>query len=249
MNDHLAKPIEVDDLYGALVRWLAPRETEPGSAAVERPDEGGTELPQHLPGIDVRTGLRRVGGNTDLYRRLLVRFVTGNRDTAAGITAAIAGEEWEQARAMVHAVKGVVGNLGAVALFEAAGALEQRLQKKEPPLEAMARFTALFEDVLGGLAGLAVEKEHAVISDTGEVREVDTQAVAEKLARLAVLLESDLGAALDCVEELQALLADTILCPEGKKLATALAEYDSDTALTVVRSMAASLTIDDGREE
>ncbi len=245
MNDHLAKPIEVDDLYGALGRWLAPRETEPESTAVVRPDVVGTELPQHLPGIDVSTGLRRVGGNTDLYRRLLVRFVTGNRDTAAGITATIAEEEWEKAREMVHAVKGVAGNLGARALFDAAGDLEQRLQEKEPPSEAMSRFSALFEEVLGGLQGLAVQQARMEEKGSGgSSREVDSPAVTEKLQRLELLLESDLGAAQQCLDELEQLLVETPLWPEWQKLATALSEYDTDAAALVISHTTALLNID-----
>ncbi|MBF0280916.1 MAG: response regulator, partial [SAR324 cluster bacterium] len=74
MNDHVAKPIDPQNLYTTLVQWINAGERELPSSfsksekTVETEEE---EFPSELPGIDSSAGLSRVGGNTKLYRNLL----------------------------------------------------------------------------------------------------------------------------------------------------------------------------------
>jgi len=240
MNDHLAKPIEVEDLYEALLRWLPLQAAE--AQAASRRVVTDALVPDALPGIDVATGLRRMGGKQDLYLRLLGRFVAANREAAAEISALVDAQEWEQAQAAVHAVKGVAGNLGAHSLFRAAGELERLLQEKAPAGEALTRFRGLLTAVLDGLRDLPVQPGGAAENGGGGgSRQVDRQAASDALHRLEPLLESDLGAAHECLAELQALLLDTPLWPEAKRLAAAMAVYDTDAAITVVKGMVAAL--------
>ena len=240
MNDHVAKPIEIEELYEALVRWLPLRAAE--APAVPRRLETGALVPDALPGIDVAAGLKRVGGRQELYLRLLGRFAMANREAFAEISALLDAHEWERAQAAVHAVKGVAGNLGAQALFQAAGELERLLQEKAAPGEALTRFRGLLAEVLDGLQDLPAQPAGAAENGAdGESRPVNRQAAGDALRRLEPLLESDLGAAYECLAELRALLLDTPLWPEWKRLAAAMAEYDTDSAAMVLRRIAEAL--------
>ncbi len=64
MNDHVAKPIEPDNLFKTLVQWIAPRDSEVTQAGFEPSGKKIAEdkLPGSLEGIDIAEGLRRVGG-------------------------------------------------------------------------------------------------------------------------------------------------------------------------------------------
>jgi DNA-binding response OmpR family regulator len=95
MNDHVTKPINPDELFAALQKWIKPiagRDVDPKSL----PASGGPpaidpaldidqavvdedELPESLPGFDLATGLKRLMGNKRLYQKLLVDFGTKYR--------------------------------------------------------------------------------------------------------------------------------------------------------------------------
>ena len=89
MNDHVTKPIDPDQLFNALRRWLPHRAaqvaSEPAvaaSAAPTTPVVLGDSL--NIAGLDVADGLRRVMGKRDMYTRLLRAFVSGQARVTRG---------------------------------------------------------------------------------------------------------------------------------------------------------------------
>ena len=71
MNDHVSKPIDVEQLFSSLVKWIKPasREYVPPKAADDGPEEGLTDdFPTDLPGIDVKRGLELMGEKPRLYK-------------------------------------------------------------------------------------------------------------------------------------------------------------------------------------
>jgi len=125
MNDHVTKPIDPDELFNALVKYIKPGEREiPAHLAEKLKAEKKTEkeipLPQ-MPDLDTESGLARVGGNGKLYRSLLVKFHNEYADTTGQIKDALARKDMELGTRLAHTVKGVAGNLGAKEL-QAAGA-------------------------------------------------------------------------------------------------------------------------------
>jgi signal transduction histidine kinase/CheY-like chemotaxis protein len=105
MDDHIAKPIVVDEMFATLARWVKPR----------RP----------AAGIDSASGLANVRGNEVLYRRMLGMF--RDRETAfvPHFQAALATGDADAAMRSAHDLKCEAGTLGMPALQEAAAALEQ----------------------------------------------------------------------------------------------------------------------------
>ena len=241
MNDHLVKPIDIAALHRALVRWIPSRESAPGPLpAGGRPaSDVDVPLPAKLPGIDIDKGLRRSGGNRALYLRLLNRFGTSNAQAAMQLRTALADAQWEEARLLVHAIKGVAGNLGAMALFEAAAGLEPLLTgQNEAAGPASDRFVELLDEVLVGLQPLlAAGVEAPGAEPTGEREEVASAVVLPLLEKLGSLLDRDFGAARNCFEQLKPLLADTLLWVEAERLARALSEYDTDQAVAVIQRL------------
>lgn len=122
MNDHIVKPLDLTQMFTVMARWITPAEpAEPAPAA--------TDAALRLPAtrvLDTREGLARCLGNVDLYRRLLKAFEkqAGAMDD---IDAALARAALDQALDLVHALKGLAGNIGAPALAQRAEALEQAL--------------------------------------------------------------------------------------------------------------------------
>jgi signal transduction histidine kinase/DNA-binding response OmpR family regulator/tetratricopeptide (TPR) repeat protein len=120
MNDHVAKPIRVDELFATLARWVRAAPPHGGEAVVEGEAAG---LPA-LPGLDTRAGLAGVMGNPTLYRRLLVMFRDRELDFAKRFAAARAQRDGASCTRFAHDLKSVSGTLGMPGLQRAAAALE-----------------------------------------------------------------------------------------------------------------------------
>jgi CheY-like chemotaxis protein len=181
MDDHVTKPIDPDELFSALVRWIKPgardfradeaKATEPSpSKVVEKKPEEET-LPD-LPGIDTASGLTRVGGNLKLYKKILLKFYTDYTDAAAQIQTAIDDSDQELAQRLAHTVKGVAGNIGAIDLQEPSKNLELAAKAGEfdQAKALMDPFREALDQVLESLKAIAqppAQEEKKVGAQTG----------------------------------------------------------------------------------
>jgi two-component system, sensor histidine kinase and response regulator len=167
MNDYVSKPINLEELFKALTRWIPPgkRKLEVSSKAPEEKDHNET-FPVELAGIVVEEGLQRLGNNSEVYKRLLKSFASKNVGTIAGIRQALTKSDLEQLRQLVHGVKGMAGNLAANKLFDKAGELEAALniENGEGLALPVARFEEALNVVLQSIKGLEQ-------SETMEIKE------------------------------------------------------------------------------
>ncbi|RUP28182.1 MAG: response regulator, partial [Curvibacter sp.] len=157
MVDFITKPIEPDDLWRALLRWIPNRsdaDTVFGAEVTEsRSGLVGSAVLQ-IAGLDVAQGLRRAIGNIPLYLSLLRRFVAGQRATGAEILALVRAQDWSSAEMLAHTLKGVAGNIGAHGLQAQAGRLEEAVREParhadaEPQAQLLARQLA---DLIAGI--------------------------------------------------------------------------------------------------
>ncbi|WP_341888873.1 response regulator [Variovorax sp. YR752] len=151
MNDHVAKPIRVDELYATLARWVRPAAALPAAGPADV-----SEFPV-LPGLDTRAGLAGVMGNPSLYRRLLVMFRDRERDFGSRFAMARQQGDGAACTRFAHDLKSVSGTLGMPALQRAAAALEAACDH-DAPAEDVERLldTAIrqLEPLLEGLGSL-----------------------------------------------------------------------------------------------
>ena len=134
MNDHVTKPIDPDQLFATLQKWIQPDKDRIAAAqpdistdAVATGASGpeAEEFPKSLPGFNLDDGLKRLQGNKKLYRKLLLDFSAKYTDTAGDIRQALDAEDFEQANSLVHNLKGLAGNLAATDLQAAAAEMEK----------------------------------------------------------------------------------------------------------------------------
>ena len=76
--------------------------------------------------IDVQDALKRVGGNMDLYKRLLNQFTGGDHITP--LEEALSNGAFEDASRLAHTIKGVASNLSLIRLTTAATELEHKIK-------------------------------------------------------------------------------------------------------------------------
>ena len=124
MNAHVAKPIQMDDLYRAFAVSLPGRVRKADLERVETSiDDDQAHYPD-LPGIEVAVGLGYVK-RMNLYLRLLEKFYHTRGSTfATDFTQALRDNDLETQIRLAHTLKGMARTLGAQDLGEAAAQLE-----------------------------------------------------------------------------------------------------------------------------
>ena len=149
MNGHVTKPIDPDQLFSALQKWIKPSEkrvqVQQPEVPVEQSESDKTvpaedELPESLAGFDLADGLKRLQGNNKLYRKLLLSFAKDYGAVANEIRQALDTEDFDQAHSLVHNLKGLAGNLAATELQAAAMRMEKLVKgvdKKAPSSEQL----------------------------------------------------------------------------------------------------------------
>jgi len=162
MNDHITKPIDPAQLFGTLAKWI--RTGAGTQATVEAPSTPkgpqGKEpappentLPDAMPEFDLADGLHRLMGNRALYRKLLVNFATQYAKAGSDIRKALDAGDFDRAHGLVHAIKGVAGNLAAKDLQQQSVGLEKLVKHADPASPPPADdLNPAFEAFQGSLA-------------------------------------------------------------------------------------------------
>ncbi|MBW1785771.1 MAG: response regulator [Deltaproteobacteria bacterium] len=248
MNDHVTKPIDPDELFSTMVKWIKPgnREVSEGvSESLIGKGEADDILPSELPEISIDSGLGRVGGNKQLYAKLLCKFRDSQEEASAQIKAALKAGDTDTAARLAHTVRGVSGNLGGESLHRAAADLEKAIKEGKGSLDqSMAAFDHQLKVVMDGIKvfqeRLAAQK--GTETPAAEVR-IDKEAVKPLLREMTQLLESDLTEAMNRLEVLKLHLVNSSVSEEFKQLEKHVEGFDTDSALKSVETIASTLDL------
>jgi len=244
MNDHLAKPIDPDQLFGTLLRWIKPRASAAGKtrkAPEEQPapEAAGETDPLEIAGIDTRTALKRTGGNRRRYESLLERFADSETQVVREIRRALAGNDTSTARRLAHSLKGAAGNLGADGLSELAAKAEAALVQNQGVDSALEALSGSVDGVVSAIRAALPGEPVLPDSDAS----VDPAAMAQSLARLKKLLENDDGEAADFLLDARPVLLKFLTREEVATLQGQVGNFDYAHALDSVSQVAARLAL------
>jgi len=134
MNAHLSKPINASQLRQVLAPYLM-QAKQVILQIHDTPNE--KEAPLAYRVINVDEGLEQMGGNKELYVRLLHEFIRQVREEVMPSLeknlpcneATI--EEWELFRSTVHCLKGISGNLALTALHQCATRIDTQIKQSQ----------------------------------------------------------------------------------------------------------------------
>jgi HPt (histidine-containing phosphotransfer) domain-containing protein len=233
MNDHIAKPIEPEDLWKVLLKWIRPRQTPQGMAPARGASPGpGLALPA-IDGLDMVAALRRVLGKSPLYLSMLRKFKTGQRGAPLGIRKALEAGDWPTAERIAHTLKGVSGNIGASRLQLLAESLETALNE--------GRSRELVDERLGDLEGpletlIAQLERQLPVEPIPESMPVDSGELQAVCGRLRALLADDDGEAGDLLEANAGLLS-AAFPKEFRALEEIIQSCDFEAALAKLESL------------
>ena len=238
MQDHLAKPIDVDALVATLSR-LAGRSVAAGAVATPP-----ASPPLHLPGIDLRSALPRFAGNVERFTELFLRFADSQAHTFAELREQLDAGERGAAGLLAHRLRGVAGNMGALDAAEAAHQLELGLRDADDGtvrlrLASLARALDAVVDAARELArthGAAApgSAQDPAPASTGAG---DGAALHDSLAQLLHLLQNNNMKAIAEVEGIRPMLAAALGAHQAGQLAEAVATLRFDVAAQQVAQL------------
>lgn len=235
MNDHISKPINVNEMFHTMSQWIKPLHPLEGEFVQVKSHDQSVNVPE-LEGVDTEAGLSHFQGNSKLYLKLLRKVASNEKGFIEDFDSAVASEDWVLAHRLAHTLKGVAGNIGAVELQQACAALE--LSAKDEKVEVLEKERAQqeFEIVMRALADLAAP-------DSSSTKQVfDLRSALEVCDLLEQQLEDFNTEAQVTVDTNHGLFADTSIAPIWDSLEQGLEDYDFEGALDLLKKIRLKLT-------
>nr|CRH05720.1 putative Histidine kinase with HAMP domain, HisKA domain, HATPase c domain, two Response regulator receiver domains and Hpt domain [Candidatus Magnetococcus massalia] len=241
MNDHVAKPVDPKEVYAALARWVKPAEREVPAALQQRSDLDEQEPVLELPDFDTESAVARMGGSAKAYRKTLSKLLATYSSVAQEVAQQQRQGNSEAARRAAHTLKGVAGNIGAVALQRVAGLVEAHYQHHpdEPLSPALQQELAEQEQLAMGSIERALQSFQQQHADrpSPPSEELSKEALQAALKTIAEHVENYDSMAEERVAELLTTVTQQARVTALEALQQALGQYDFDSATEQVNTL------------
>lgn len=231
MNDHIAKPIDVAQMFETMARWISPNITESNATIIELPQHPAVDMPL-LPGLDVVASVNRLQGNKRLYLKLLRQFSEHYVDFDQQLIHLLADEDSEPLIRMAHTIKGLAGNIGANNLGIIAARAEQEFEHSDRHENTVEALRAEVATVVVQLRATLTDDSSMAPADS-----LDSIAAVNSLTQLSCMLEEYDVAVGDFFQQYCTSLNTPALAPQLDLLRLAIEGYDYDQAMLHVSAM------------
>ncbi len=162
MNDHLAKPVDVDKLFDTLTYYLSryeeapsPADPPPMAAPPQAPASSGLSMDTSRY-INVDEAMNRLKGNRGIYVTLLKSFLKNNYWEQ--LKAEMDARDGAAAEKTAHTIKGIAGNLSLTELYNASALLNAQLKGGMDGADSFAQ--------LNGIMAMTLKAIEAFLQNT-----------------------------------------------------------------------------------
>jgi len=241
MSDYLTKPINPYELFSILHKWMNVKVFKQVNDNIHSLPHEPANIPL-IEGLDVKSGITRVGGNKKVYLSILKKFCENHAGDAGEIKDFVKAKDYSEAELIAHTVKGVAGNIGAEKVFKNAVEVD-KLLKSVIEKDSRADNCTLFITLDSLLAQLDESITSLIqnINNSGiflnekssSQKAEDPEKEAELIVKLTELLEEDDSEALECIEELMTITN----IPELKEIEEMIRDYEFDDALELLKKI------------
>ncbi|MGD0442937.1 MAG: response regulator [Edaphobacter sp.] len=239
MNDHVSKPIDPDAMFATVMKWIKPRALSSGPPTRRVEAASSQDLPglPEIDGVDIKDGLKRVGGNSRLYRDLLMKFAAKHSDAGLQITDALRIDDRNTAERIAHTVKGVAGNIGIKPVQFAAEKLEKSIRESDSAVETVLHdFTSVLRTQIDAIEqALPLE---TLLLQVESRNSFDPIAASHEIARLRSLLQASDGNSEEAFRTLQSALAGQVEKARLDALGADINDFDFTGALAKLDEIA-----------
>jgi HPt (histidine-containing phosphotransfer) domain-containing protein len=239
MNDHVSKPIDPDAMFATVMKWIKPRTRPSGPPAQKVEAASSQDLPDlpEIGGVDIKDGLKRVGGNSRLYRDLLMKFAAKHSDAGLQISDALHIGDRNTAERIAHTVKGVAGNIGIKQVQFAAEKLEKAIRESDSAVETVLHdFTSVLRTQIDAIEQ-ALPLETLVLKVDSR-KSFDPVAASHEIARLRSQLQASDGNSEETFRTLQSVLADQVEKARLDALGADISDFNFTGALSKLDEIA-----------
>jgi len=216
MNDHITKPLSPDAVKKILHTWIKPKQFVPSRKALPEIENKLVEivLPEEDPlvraasgnsllrplaeciGMNIASGVDRVGNDADAYIHILKLFAKTNQKTIIKLQSAIDITDYDAVLKLVHTVNGASANIGAEGLAQHAGAVELACHEKDFG-QARIHVKRLEEELTKVLAAIGMvldetSKKQTELSHSESKAVMNKETLLQELDQLANLVQTDI---------------------------------------------------------
>jgi hemerythrin-like metal-binding protein/PAS domain S-box-containing protein len=195
MNDHVAKPVDPQNLYASLIRWLpkqieiaARQITPPTTERIKPENQTLLKALEQIPNLNLQVGLHNVLGNALRYWQLLQQFQARYAQAATEMKTCFQQGDYTNLRQKAHALKGVAGVLGISGLQQLAAEIERHARQEDPAGDTFLQLEALDTELNEFLRHLQAIDILAPANESPP--ELDKMTLAKILTELEGLLSS-----------------------------------------------------------
>lgn len=239
MNDHIEKPININEMLCILSKWVSP--TVPTKLSPSQNESYLTNSNKrsiksklsHIPEIDVKTAMARIQNDEDIYIDILSVFLEECRDFESMFLDARAATDSTSAIRCAHSLKGMAGNIGAQRLQDAAKSLESGCNSDLPEPEIddlLGKVIEFLDPVLAGLEEFFANRD----SDESATVFAAQDEYKHLLPKLRELVEDSDTEAANVLRELLSFSNLGSVTEKLRLIQKAVINYDFDEALEIM---------------
>ncbi|MDX9963381.1 PAS domain S-box protein [Desulfobacter postgatei] len=228
MNDHIGKPIRVQELFKAMDKWI-----KPSSSMQPAPSQKTENKLGNIPGINITAGMETVQGNQELYLKLLRKFYNRYHDFEKEFNAARSEKDEKRPMRCAHTLKGVAANIGAHGIMEKAGILESACRNHQPEQainQLLQDIVQALSRIMVPLAPLATPSPDLAADATPSADSAIPEKTVHMIKKLCLMIDESDIAALRAVAELQEMPGIEQYAKTMNAVTLALEDYDFDLA-------------------
>ncbi|WED20566.1 response regulator [Vibrio sp. JC009] len=229
MNDHIAKPINVENLRNKLIKWFATPVEEKGANGLGEPINE-----RSLSRLNVERTKFSMELSDEEYRKLVLRYLENEENFITEIAFAQENADRALMSRLLHTLKGTAATIGAEILAKLAAGTEKAVDSESEDNLMLAEVEDEF---------FRVEKEiKKYLAQTQDGQKAELEALSDEeyrnmLERLAALLEDFDGEAEEVIDSLLEHQMDTEARMQLESVARSIRQYDFELALTEVRKL------------
>jgi len=236
MNDYITKPIDVNELFSILKKWLAvDSSVDVVVGGIKQVVNEKGDFPS-IEGIDTIAGLKTLRNKIPTYRKLLIKFADRYRDFMPVFSELILSD-WESATRMAHSAKGVAGSLRINEVYLLATELEESMDEKgaditvhtEKLAEALSQVVAAIDSAFSDK-----DNESSVASGSGIEPPTDASIDEALINKLAELLKNYNASSIDYLDEHEQALRRIMLLKDYNALRKSVENYDFEEAYKLI---------------